>query len=184
MKRIILIWLPLLTISAHAQFGIKAGLTSSYFNMAEDYSPGIAGGFYYKKNLSPCFSLQAEIIYQRKGAFNKAEDWRFNTYYLQKNLLASLNIGNVSLQAGTYCSRLLFSSNSRWYRKGFAWPVNNWIYHQNDFGLVGGLEVDLYGASVGLRYEHGLRDVIKSGPIMQGFRNRNLGLYLSVPFKL
>lgn len=183
-----LILLILFPLYINAQIGIKAGLNSSYFDKYHNYKSGFVGGLY--ANIGHGWlTIQPEVLYVNKGSHNDKDpgDWNFNTYYIQYNLLASINMGCVSVKAGAYAAKLLFASNTRMWQRGYSWSTKHWIYPQWDYGISAGPEVDLHGASIGFRYDRGLRQVVNdpaSATGLYGAKNVCMNVYLSVPFKV
>lgn len=195
MRKIVLFFLviigSLITASAQEQqtntetsltpkFGLKGGINLSnlYIDDADDENMklGINLGLYSKIPLTKGLSIQPELIYSSKGAkltynnfiLGKGE-YRFNLNYVELPVLAVINLANnFNLQGGAYLSYLVSANIKDVEDNG---SINNIKdleaenFNRLDYGLVGGLGVDVKNITIGARYSYGLKEVGESGSL-------------------
>src|SRR5690606_24973410 len=139
---------------------------------SNDMKVGLNLGLFAKLPVTRGFSIQPEILYSSKGSkiaydniFGSGE-YRFNFNYLEIPLLAVFNITeNFNIHAGGY-GAYLSSVNIKQLSDGNIDDIATLDaenFKRLDFGLAGGIGVDLQSISVGARYTHGLGEVGKSG---------------------
>jgi hypothetical protein len=182
------------------KFGIKGGLNMSnlYIDNVSDEHVKIAGhiGFYGKLPIARGISLQPELLYTSKGAkttYNNiaqgSGEYRFNLNYVELPVLLVFNIvKNFNIHAGAYAAYLV-SANVKNLRdgtiQGFT-DLNADNFSRSDYGLVGGLGVDIDKFTIGARYSYGLRQVGKSGTLSgdltQNSKNSVASLYIGFAF--
>ena len=166
--------------------GIKAGLNLSQLYVdqpnAEDESMklGLNLGVFGKIPISNFLALQPEVLYSNAGSkitYGGSDlenvlgiepgEVRFNLNYIQVPVALAVNVGPLNLHAGPYLSYLL-SANIK-DLKSSDLNTNNIAdldtddLNRVDYGLLFGVGVDIQGATIGLRYNYGLREVGNSG---------------------
>lgn len=197
--------------SAHAQddmearFGIKGGanLSTLYINDINTQKSkfGVHAGIWAKLPVAQFFAIQPELIYTTNGAKvgnysvqgGPPDQVDLNFNYLQLPILASLTAGPVSIQAGPYVSYLLnaktrnvrVDNNGIPTSSGTARELNRDDFNTIDYGLAGGLALDIKGFQIGARYNYGLRDVGRypiPGLYPNGSKNSVAQLYVAFGF--
>lgn len=165
------------------RFGIKGGVNFSQFDSDpssvnvddRNWMVGIHGGVFLKAPINDLFAIQPELLYTNAGSeieygtstsgleFRDAIQFRFN--YLQLPILASLTLGPISIQAGPYVSYLVnvkvnnFDPNDPFAGGTTIAEPDRDSFNTFDYGLVGGVAVDIKGFQLGARYNYGLREV-------------------------
>ncbi len=184
------------------KFGIKGGLNLSnlYTDQADDNNLklGLNLGFYAKIPVAKGFSIQPELIYSGKGAKltyrgniiqGTKGEYRFNLNYVEVPLLAVINLArNLNIQAGGYVSYLASANIKDLKNDG---TVNNVAdlkadnFNRFDYGLVGGLGVDVMNFTIGARYNYGLKEIGTSGipgQLTKNSKNSVIALYIGLGF--
>ncbi len=166
------------------RFGVKGGVNLSqiYVNSVEvenkSNKVGLHGGLWAKIPTGDLFAIQPELLYSNNGsrirytASNAAgiqgSEVRFNLNYIQLPVLASLTLGPFSFQAGPYASYLIGANVKNLEIDNAVNPtlvadLNENNFNRLDYGLAGGLAIDIRGFQLGARYNHGLREVTNRG---------------------
>jgi hypothetical protein len=163
------------------RFGIKGGanLSTLYIDdiNTEKSKFGVHAGVWAKIPVAALFAIQPELIYTVNGAKvgnysvggGPANQVDFNLNYVQLPILASLTAGPISIQAGPYFSYLLNAKtkNVRVDNNGIPTDLGTGReldrndFNTIDYGLAGGIALDIKGFQLGARYNYGLRDVGK-----------------------
>ena len=183
-----------------SQFGIKGGLNLAnlYVDNVQDQNvkAGVVVGFYAKLPLSKGVSLQPELLYSNKGAQLTYSNiiqgqgvYRFNLNYVELPITFVFNIvKNFNIHAGAYTGYLA-SANVKNVQEGTIIGItelNESDFNRFDFGLAGGLGVDIGKFGIGARYNYGLNEVGKAGTLAgeltKNSRNSTLSFYLSFGF--
>lgn len=179
------------------RFGFKGGLNLSnlYVDDVEDENikPGINIGLFAKIPVAKGFSIQPELLYTSKGSkivynslFSTGE-YRFNLNYVELPLLGVINVAkNFNLHAGAYVGYLA-SANIKEVREDAENPeiadLNEEDFDRFDYGLVGGLGVDVQNFTIGARYNYGLNQVGEPGSLagqaLRNSKNSVVTLYIS-----
>lgn len=161
------------------RFGIKGGINVSnlYVSEVNDQKSkfGVHGGVWAKLPVSPLFAIQPEAIFSTAGSkisgytatAGPQNQAIFNLNYIQVPVLASLTLGPVSVQAGPYFSYLLSAkvkniqvdNNGVPTQSSDGRELNKDDFNTVDYGLAGGLALDIKGFQLGARYNYGLRNV-------------------------
>ncbi len=179
-------------------FGIKGGVNIN--NIVGDGASKYEGresfvsfhaGVYAQIGISNRFSVQPEVLYQRRGfkstslsaAGSEAQSVKLN--YVSVPFLLTFNVfDNVALQVGPQAS-YLFSIN----QGGEQIAADTYRYNSFDYGAVGGIEAKLEFFRIGARYDYSLRDLRKTGDFslngitqkVEGdIRNGSFQVYLGV----
>jgi hypothetical protein len=166
------------------RFGVKGGVNLSqiYVNSVDVESKsnkvGLHGGLWAKIPTGDIFAIQPELLYTNNGsrvryqASNavgiQGSEVRFNLNYIQLPVLASLTLGPFSFQAGPYASYLIGANVKNLEIDNAVNPtlvadLNENSFNRLDYGLAGGLAIDIRGFQLGARYNHGLRELTSRG---------------------
>jgi hypothetical protein len=187
--------------SLSPKFGVKAGvnLANLYVDNVEDENMklGLNAGIYAKIPLTRGLSIQPELLYSSKGAklsYNNLlqgkGEYRFNLNYVELPVMAVVNIASkLNLQAGGYVSYLASANIKDMDDNGTVADVTTLKadnFNRFDYGLVGGIGVDVQNFTIGARYNYGLREVGESGSIAgrltANSKNSVLSLFIGVGF--
>jgi hypothetical protein len=160
------------------KFGIKGGVNFSDLYVSnvqnENMKIGLNAGFYAKLPIVKGISIQPELLYSNKGAkdtYNNfaqgSGEYRYNLNYIETPLLMVFNLTpNFSLSAGGYMAFLASATvvdvNSNGTITG-ARDLNADSFNRFDYGLAGGLGVDIENVTLGVRYNYGLQNIGQSG---------------------
>lgn len=174
--------LGLLSFSAKAQyFGIKGGLNFSNLNVGdidniddENMRPGYHFGAYINLPITEGFALQPEVLYSTKGnkihynadlgpLGNIDQDITTKLDYIDIPILAVIRIGEIAeIEVGPYFG---FLANSKLeFDETFegSEDLDSDDFKNLDYGISGGLAVNLALLQVGARYNYGLQKVSDS----------------------
>ncbi len=182
------------------KIGVKGGLNLSNFYVDEvdsrNMKPGLNLGLFAKIPVARGFSIQPEILYSSKGSritydnviFGQGE-YNYNLNYIELPLLAVINLGrSFNLHAGGYAAYLT-SANIKEKEAGINDEVarfNAENFNRFDYGLVGGLGVDVDNFTIGARYNYGLNDIGRSGNLtstaLRNARHSVISLYVGFGF--
>jgi hypothetical protein len=187
------------------RFGIKGGLNISQLYVDrpdvqdENAKLGLHAGVFLKAPLSDFFALQPELLYSNQGAkvnYNgmpllgiQSGEVRFNLNYIQLPVLAVITAGPISFQAGPYVSYLA-SANVKDLKSdgsmGSQRTLDKSDFKSFDYGLAGGLAVDVQGFQLGARYNYGLTDIGSSdfaGELTKDSKNSVIQVFVGFGFK-
>lgn len=141
-------------------------------------------------------SIQPELLYTSKGSkltydnlFGSGE-FRFNLNYVELPVLAVINLAkNFNLQAGAYAGYLVNANIKKLNNEGETSDIadfNEDDFNRFDFGLVGGLGLDIQNFTIGARYNYGLKEVGNNdeiaGQVLGDSKNSAISLYLGLAF--
>jgi len=163
-------------------FGIKGGVNFSQFYVDqasvddENMKTGYHFGIFAKIPVSSMIAIQPEVLYTNVGSkvtYGQTQfenlfgldqgEVRFNLNYIQVPLTLAVNIGPVNIHAGPYAAYLVSANISDLNLTDLSTNqlvnLNEDDFHRWDYGLVGGLSVDIQHFTIGARYNHGLRDI-------------------------
>lgn len=188
--------------SISPKFGIRAGvnLANLYVEDIQDENMkvGLNAGFIAKIPLVKGLSIQPELLYSSKGAkvtYNNLllgrGEYRFNLNYVEVPLLAVINVAQkLNIHAGGYGSYLASVNVKDMDENGTVTDVTQLEaedFNRIDYGLVGGLGIDVDNFSIGARYNYGLREVGKSDEggasrYLQNSKNSVITLYIALGF--
>ena len=182
------------------KIGVKGGLnlTNWYTDNVQDENMklGFNLGLFAKLPVTKGLSIQPEILYSVKGAkityggiFGTSE-YRYNFNYVEVPVIAVINLAkNFNVHAGGYAAYLAQSNIKREVDNGPNDPVANFDeddFNRFDYGLVGGLGIDVESVTIGARYNYGLREVGKSGNFasqaLKNSKNSAISLYIGFGF--
>jgi hypothetical protein len=183
------------------KFGIKGGLnlTNMFVDDVSDENMkvGFNAGFFAKIPVARGFSIQPELLYTSKGAKQEYNniiqgqgEYRFNLNYVELPVLAVINVAkNFNLHLGPYVSYLA-AANIKNLREDHGQDeiaeLDADNFNRFDYGLVGGLGVDISNFTIGARYSYGLREIGQSGSlsgqVTKDSRNSAVSLYIGLGF--
>lgn len=200
MKKLITFTLIILSFSASAQFGLKAGVSGSWFTGGDQNYSGInhnyesiTAGFFAKFK-----HVQVELLFAQSGAKNTKEDNRtFKVYNIVIPATLKANAGNWNFQLGMYAAKVIGASNSDFFTPGvnFGWTTGkNWYWYQTiDYGLTAGIGVKWEPIFLELHYRQGLENVRRGDLGWNGQRDYSyehclnsavdLSIYIPIPLK-
>ena len=182
------------------RFGLKAGVNISGLldDNVDDRDPiaGFNGGAFLKVAFSDHIAFQPEVLYSMKGgklnydegALKGSATFRFN--YIDVPLLAVINLTpNFNIHGGVFISSLLAAKIKN--DANFNGLDSDKDYDKDDFetldyGLAGGIGIDLDRVSIGARYEYGLNTIGKDQSFLgQSYqfpdaRNSTVQVYVSI----
>jgi hypothetical protein len=183
------------------KFGIKGGvnLTNMYVSDVEDENMkvGAHGGFFAKIPLVRGLSIQPELLYSGKGSkvtYNNAlygrGEYRFNLHYIETPLSLVINLArNFNIHGGAYAAYLAGVNITDMEKDGTINDIrtlNADNFNRFDYGLLGGLAVDIQNFTIGARYNYGLREIGKSGSLSgnltRNSKNSALAFYVGLGF--
>jgi hypothetical protein len=168
------------------RIGVKAGLNFAQLYVdqpnAEDENMklGYHFGLFGKIPLANFLALQPEVLFTNVGSKItyggsdladligiESGEVRFNLNYVQVPVAAVINIGPLNVHAGPYLAYLVSANvkdlKSSDLNSTDIKELNTDDFNKIDYGLVGGLAVDLKGLTIGARYNHGWREIGESG---------------------
>src|SRR3954462_6939763 len=187
--------------SLSPKFGIKGGLnlTNMYVQDVSDehMKVGWNAGVFAKLPVTRGFSIQPELLYTNKGAketYNNfiegKGEYRFNLNYIELPVLAVINVAkNFNIHAGPYISYLAAVNIKDLKDNG---TINNIKdldaenFNRVDYGVAGGLGIDISNFTLGARYSYGFREIGKSGSLSgeltKDSKNSAISLYIGIGF--
>jgi hypothetical protein len=183
------------------KFGIKGGvnLTNMYVKDVSDENMkvGFNAGFFAKLPVTRGFSIQPELLYTSKGAketYNNfiegRGEYRFNLNYIELPVLAVFNVAkNFNLHVGPYISYLAEANIKDLKDNGTMDEITDLDadnFNRIDYGVAGGLGIDISNFTVGARYNYGFREIGKSGSLSgqltKDSKNSAISLYIGLGF--
>lgn len=183
------------------RIGVKGGLnlTNLYVDDVEDENMkvGFNLGLFAKLPVTQGFSIQPELLYSVKGSkltydlgILGSNEYRFNLNYVEVPVLAVINLAkNFNLHAGGYAAYLAQANIKREVDDGpndQIADLNEDNFNRFDYGLVGGLGIDIDAVTIGARYNYGLREVGKAdnfgSQALKNSKNSAISLYIGFGF--
>ncbi|MDO1451083.1 porin family protein [Rhodocytophaga aerolata] len=190
------------------KFGIKGGanLSQLYINQPnvedENMKIGYHFGLFGKIPVTDFLAIQPELLYTNTGAkvtYGGSDladllgieegEVRFNLNYIQVPIALVANLGPVQLHGGPYISYLAGANvkdlKSADLNSNEITDLNADNFNRMDYGLVGGIGVDINKFMIGARYNYGLRKVGDSGiagTLTNDSRNSVAQLYIGFGF--
>ena len=187
--------------SLSPKFGIKGGvnLTNMFVNDVSDENMkvGFNAGFFAKLPVTKGFSIQPELLYSSKGAketYNNflegKGEYRFNLNYIELPVLAVINVAkNFNVHVGPYISYLAAVNIKDLNDDGTIDEIkelNAENFNRVDYGVAGGLGIDISNFTLGARYSYGLHEIGKSGSLSgeltKDSKNSAISLYIGIGF--
>jgi hypothetical protein len=188
--------------SLSPKFGIKAGvnLSNMYVDDVQDENMkvGLNVGLLAKIPVVRALSIQPELLYTSKGSKVRYDnlllgngEYRFNLNYVELPVLAVINVAkNLNLHAGGYAAYLTGVNVKDMDDDGNVYDIsklNADNFNRIDYGLVGGLGIDVQNFTIGARYNYGLKEVGKEGSggastYLRNSKNSVINLYIGFGF--
>jgi len=187
--------------SLSPKFGIKGGvnLTNMYVNDVSDENMkvGFNAGFFAKLPVTRGFSIQPELLYTSKGAKETYDnfilgegEYRFNLNYIELPVLAVINLAkNFNVHVGPYVSYLVNANIKDLKNDGTINDIKDLDaenFNRFDYGVAGGLGIDISNFTLGARYNYGFREIGKSGSLSgqltKDSKNSAISLYIGIGF--
>lgn len=190
---------PTASQGLRSTFGIKGGANwSDLWLRDEDITVndrdgrfGFHAGLFGRFASPGALGFQIEALYDQKGttvhrSFNTIDQeitYKFD--YITVPLLVVIPLGEVAeLHAGVYGGFMVLSEVSTSGDLGEAsFDPDDSRFNDFDFGLVGGLAINLGLAQIGARYEHGLNDITDndiSSHVLGTSKNATAQIYLAL----
>jgi hypothetical protein len=168
------------------RFGIKGGINFSQLYVdqpnAEDENikVGVNFGVFGKMPITSFLAIQPELLYSSVGSkitYGGSDfenlfgiepgEVRFNLNYIQVPVALAVNIGPLNVHAGPYLAYLASANikdlkTSDLDAKNIK-ELNRDDFNTFDYGAVIGVGFDVGNLTLGARYNHGLREIGKSG---------------------
>lgn len=182
------------------KIGVKGGLnlTNLYVDDVEDENMklGFNLGLFAKLPVTQGFSIQPELLYSVKGSkltydlgILGSNEYRFNLNYVEVPVLAVINLSkNFNVHAGGYAAYLA-QANIKRENDGPNDQIANLNednFNRFDYGLVGGLGIDIDAVTIGARYNYGLREVGKAdnfgSQALKNSKNSAISVYIGFGF--
>lgn len=185
--------------------GIMGGISlTTLYNaggiVTDDHAKiGFLIGPYAQAPLTKFIGFQTGLLLKMKGAKsdytigslsggnNNTGNLSLDLYYLEVPLLGVLNLSdNISVMAGPYAG-FLIASNLRDNSSSTAFDkytsISTSDFNRVDYGLAGGIALDVTNWDFGLRYNYGLRNIGKTGlagELLNNARNAGFQFYVGV----
>lgn len=189
--------------SLSPKFGIKGGVNITNLYVDDDVSDenmkvGFNAGFFAKLPVTRGFSIQPELLYSSKGAKETYDnfilgegEYRFNLNYIELPVLAVFNLAkNFNLHVGPYVSYLAgvnikdLNKDEGTIDEVAELDADN--FNRFDYGVAGGLGIDISNFTIGARYNYGLKEIGKSGSVsgelLKDSKNSAISLYIGIGF--
>jgi hypothetical protein len=183
------------------KFGIKGGvnLTNMYVQDVSDENMkvGFNAGFFAKLPVTKGFSIQPELLYTSKGAKEEYNnfiegrgEYRFNLNYIELPVLAVFNVArNFNVHVGPYVAYLAEANIKDLKDNGTIDEITDLDadnFNRIDYGVAGGLGIDISNFTLGARYNYGFREIGKSGSLSgqltKDSKNSAISLYIGIGF--
>jgi hypothetical protein len=183
------------------KWGLKAGLNLANLYVDdvkdENFKAGFNAGLYAKLPVTRGFSIQPELLYSNKGAkltydagiFGGEGEYRFNLHYVELPVMAVINVvKNFNIHAGPYVSYLAGANITRLNDDNEVSEISDLKadnFNRIDYGLAGGIGIDIQNLTIGARYNYGLREIGESGlsgEVTKNSKNSVINVYLGFAF--
>lgn len=196
MKHLLFFLLALLltATTAHAQFGVKAGINAAVLDghdlgsTSTKYKTYYHAGIFYNATLIGPVSIQPELLYSLQGSSFKDALGNYNTklHYLNLPILAKVTIGPVFVEAGPQFGVLLTKEQDGEVSLSASGNGPYSSYKRGDLSLCAGGGLKLGNVLLGARFNAGVNDIndVKnlSGTNDPRLRNRVIQGYLAYQF--
>ncbi|GGG45028.1 porin family protein [Hymenobacter glacieicola] len=192
--KLLLLVALLLTFSAHAQLGIKAGLNAAVLDgdnlgsTSTKYNTYYHAGVFYEADLIGPISIQPELLYSLQGSsFRDAVgNYDAKLHYLNLPVLAKVTLGPVFVEAGPQFGLLLRKDASGDLNVSSSGNGPYSGYKRGDLSLCAGAGLKLGNLLLGGRFNAGVNDIndVKnlSGTNDPRLRNRVIQAYVALQF--
>ncbi len=176
-------------------FGVKGGANWSNLWVKEVNDNNARFGFHvglFARFAEPgALGFQIEALYDQKGNTVKKtygtidQEITYKFDYATVPMLVLIPLGEVmEIQGGAYLGYMVLSEVSSDGDQGFdSSDPSDGKFNGFDYGLVGGLGLNLGKAQVGVRYEHGLNEVASNTSakdVLGSSKNSTLQAYLAL----
>jgi hypothetical protein len=187
--------------SLASKIGIKGGVnfTNLYVDDVQDENMklGFNLGLFARMPITSGLSIQPEILYTVKGSkitydlgILGTNEYRFNLNYVEVPVLAVINLTkNFNIQAGGYAGYLAQANIKRKNDDASNDQIadlNEDNFNRFDYGLVGGLGIDIDDVTIGARYNYGLSEVGKANNFgsqaLKNSKNSVISLFIGFGF--
>ncbi|RSK42734.1 porin family protein [Hymenobacter perfusus] len=190
MKRTLLL-LPalLLAATAHAQFGVKAGINAAVLDgenlgsTSTRYKTYYHAGLLYEAKVLGPVSIQPELLYSLQGSSIRTAIGNYDArlHYLNLPVLAKITVGPVFVEAGPQVGFLVANEEANVVGGG-----GGYRFRRTDFTLAAGGGFKLGNLLLGARFNAGLNDIDRT-PYPTNlndprFKNRVLQGYVAYQF--
>lgn len=182
--------------------GIKAGANYSWLNIDDvDDENGLIGyhaGIFAKFNLTPYFGIQGEALYTTKGSELSYDNDFFSgktslrIAYFEIPVLAVIQLNeNINLHGGPYFSYLMTARAKNDADGGlfdFEEEIDKDNFQKTDWGLLGGIGIDVSNIHGGIRYSMGIEKIEKEKSFngvnytFTDAKNSQIQLFIGVSF--
>jgi hypothetical protein len=186
---------PSASKAMESAFGVKGGVNWSNLWVKEVNDNNARFGFHvglFGRFAKPhSLGFQIEALYDQKGNTVKKtygtidQEITYKFDYATVPLLVVIPLGEVAeIQGGAYLGYMVLSEVTSKGDQGFETndPADG-KFNGFDYGLVGGLGINLGMAQVGVRYEHGLNEVASNtsaSDVLGSSKNSTLQVYLAL----
>lgn len=185
------------------KLGLKGGVSISNLYVegagSESSKLGFYGGAFYYIPITTSFFVQPELLYMSQGAelnyqedfqyINEAGRYRYNLNYAQLPITAGYHLNEfIDLHVGFYMALLLnantesLEETDNTLREVEDFTRND--FNRFDYGLLGGLAINLGGGEIGIRYNYGLNTVsdrvLVDTPLFTNARNHSLQIHFGL----
>jgi len=117
-------------------------------------------------------------------------EYRFNFNYIELPVLAVFNVAkNFNLQVGPYVSYLAAANIKDLKDDGTIKDIKDLDaenFNRFDYGVAGGLGIDISNFTIGARYNYGFKEIGKSGSLSgeltKDSKNSAISLYIGFGF--
>jgi hypothetical protein len=188
------------------RFGFKGGVNVSQLYVdkvdgnTERSKWGWHAGVFVKAPVGDFFAFQPELLYTNAGTKVSYQgsnflgvrpgEVRYNLNYIQLPLLGSITLGPVSIQVGPYASYLIDANIRNLQIDDPLEPIGGTglkvsDFERFDYGVAGGVAVDVKGFQLGARYNYGLREISDkglAGRLVNNSKNSVAQIFIGVAF--
>ncbi len=173
------------------RFGVKGGIQQRTLDLGTAFTTepmGIHGGLYLRIAPPVTMGGQVEVLYTEKNTpvENGDEVANVRLSYVEVPLFAVFPFGPLDLQFGGYGSKLLSTDLG-----GLAQQVTDdgvqlsaEAFKESDYGLLGGIALNLGRWQAGIRYTYGIGSVDDSGDLHMVDGENNRAAQFSVGYAL
>jgi len=163
MKRtLLLLSALLLAATAHAQFGVKAGINAAVLDgenlgsTSTKYKTYYHAGLLYEAKVLGPVSIQPELLYSLQGSSIRTAIGNYDArlHYLNLPVLAKVTVGPVFVEAGPQLGFLVANEEANQVGGG-----GGYRFRRTDFTLAAGGGLKLGNLLLGARFNAGLNDI-------------------------
>lgn len=188
------------------KLGVKGGANLSQLFVdqpnveGENMKIGYHFGLFGKIPIASFLAIQPEVLYTNVGSkvtYGGSDlatvlgieegEVRFNLNYIQVPLALVVNLGAFNIHAGPYVSYLMSANvkdlNVSDLNSTEIADLDTNDFNRLDYGLMGGIGVDLSNFSIGARYNYGMQEIGESdfaGALTNNARNSVAQIYIGI----